>query len=264
MLTPTLLSLALCAVPFQDDEPPLPDPEVVEAALEDLEEAFDSEDPEVRAAAISRNSLVDHPDLIDFLLDAFDDESDSVVEQCIGALRYLEHEDALEGLHRAYRRDKRIRRAPELYASLIQAIGQHQAEESIDHLKDDVFKDPQRAVIRARVLGLAHIRTQDSLEATIELMRRAGDKRIQPYMREFRLGLMVLTGVDHGLSQPGWIAWWNENKREFELPEEQPRLPRQEHETWNRYWGYQYDMGRGTRREDRGNDPEGGTPPIDD
>lgn len=263
MLSTLTLSLALCVCPVQDDEPPLPSRETVEAALEDLEEAFESDESEVRAAAVERNSLVDHPDVIEFLLDSFDDESEEVVAQCIGALRWLEHPDALEGLHAKLRRDKRLRRNHELYASLIQAIGQHASEDSIELLKDDLFKIEERAVVRARVLSLAHIRTPDALEAVMGAMKKAGERKVRPYMPEFRLALMVLTGVDRGLAQQEWVDWWNDNKREFELPEEAPSLPRTQSQQWNRFWGYDYDMGRGTRRENRGNDPEGGPPPDD-
>jgi len=240
----------------QDDELPPIDPKVLEAAIVDLDAGLKSKLAEERSAAILRNSELDHPEIIERIHGALKDDSSEVVGQALGALRWMQHPEALERLHRSLRKDKRIQKQPELLASLLQAVAQHQDPSSVELLEDDVFKNTHRDVVRARILGLGHIRTTDSVEALIGLLKKTDSRKLKPHMESFRVSLMVLTGADHGLASSAWIAWWNDNKKKLEVSAVAPLLPKKEQASWNRYWGYDYDMGRGRKREERGNDPE--------
>ena len=258
MLHFLLTAALLLPAPLQDSrDPDEPDPKVVAAAVKDLEEAFKKKEFEERVAAIVRNSEVVHPDVIELLGQAIKkDKADEVVLESFKALRWMDHPEALELLHRTYKKNKKLRKKYELYAALLQAIGQHGSEESISILADKPFSVQSRQVIAARVLGLGHVRSPKSVEALIGAMRTAGEKRVMPHMADFRTSLMVLTGVDQGTAQQPWIDWWNGNKKSFEVPERPALLPRALQYRWDRYWGYDTDYGRGTKREDRGGDPE--------
>lgn len=257
-LVTILLALAPAAVFPQDDEPELPDPKVVEAALEELAEGLREEEPEARAQAIERAASVEHPDVIAEIADAFDDESDAVRRGVLEALRYMAHEDALEALRRKYRKGKKLRKQPELMALLLRAIAQHRDPESVDILNDNPFSIADREVVRARILGLGYVHSERSVPELMALMRSAKHRDVQRHMEDFRLSLMSLTGVDLGTSQDRWNSWWNDNKREFELAEASHKLPKDDQYRWDRYWGHDRMRARGQKREDRGDDPEDG------
>ena len=102
-------------------------------------------------------------------------------------------------------------------------------------LTSDPFKHLTLASGKARILGIARIRSRDSVEALIKAMRLGGNERNrgrksrvseprQRFMPYARLALAVLTGVDKGTSKDAWQKWWKDNKRSFRISKQRPPL----------------------------------------
>src|SRR5262249_49300774 len=146
-----------------------------------------------------------------------------------------------------------------LYASLLRAIGQHANASSIEVLADDLWGVQDHGVIQARILSLGRIRTVTSAETLLGLMKAAGPNKIQPFMEDFRLALLSITGVDQGASQDLWLRWWNDKKSKLKVPETPPQLPKAMQARWDSYWGGKMYKDRQPRRGERGkDDPEKG------
>jgi len=253
-----MLSLLL-AVPLvlcQDDSVQVPDPKLVAETVERLEKALKSGEKREKTGALDEAGKVLAPEVVKAIARGFKDSDPEVKQATIQALRWMDHPDALGTLHRTFKTDRAIKKDEELQASLLKAIGQHASVSSIDLLADDVFGTIEYGPIRARLLGLGRIRSKESVEALIGLLKSTNQRTVDRYSGDFRLSLMVLTGTDQGPNSTAWIRWWNEHRKEFEVSAERPKLPRAETMRWTDYWGLEEDHGRTKRREDRGDDPE--------
>lgn len=252
----TALVAAVLLVAPQEDSPVPVDEKRLEAALADLEKAFDEGTPEEKVAAMQRNGSIADPDVVDWIERGLRDHETAVRDAAIETLRFNAHPDALKGLEAAYRRDgKRIRKDDlPAYASLIKAIGQHGSVGSIDLLKDDIWEVRDHAVVQARIWSLGRVRDAKAVDALFDLMKSGGRQRIQPFMGELRVALFVLTGVDQGESQDLWLAWWNDNKKGLAIAPDVPQLPKDVAQRWAYYWGEGKVDERGTKRRDRGRD----------
>lgn len=252
------LALPLLLPIFQDDKPTGPTEKQVEASIASLESAFEKKEDEQIATALQAVTPVSHEDVIKV-----------VTKRCLGhrhrdiqragveMLGQLKHADAMEALHKfAKSKRKQLKDDTELYVVLLQAIAKHEHVSSIPVLTKDLFGVPDRMVIRARVLGLGRIRSEESVESLFGLMKKAGRNKIQPYMNDFQLALAVLTHTDQGTSQDLWLKWWNDNRKKYELPDGVPKLPAEMQNRWNRYWGERREYERQKRRGRRGDDPE--------
>lgn len=251
-----LCSLALTL--FQvAPKPALPEPARVKAAVQELDVAFKSGTRDEKLKAIQKQSEVVDAEVAKALGKGLSDKDQDVQRSTIEALRWMEHPAALDELHRAARTRKELRKDPALFAALLRAIGQHASPKSVEVLKDDVWAVVEHGVIEARILGLGQIRTRESVEALMDLMKVAGPQRIQNVMPHFRLALARLTGVDKGQSQALWQDWWNGNKSQLEIAQEPARLARELQFQWDRYWGKEAPYERLEKRSERGRgDPE--------
>ena len=252
-----LLSIALLS-PAQDPEVKPPTEERVEQAIKELSAAFDKKgDSEAKIQAIALSSEVLHPKVIEWIAKGLKDSDDEVCAATIESLRYMEHPDANDVLVKTLRRDKKLRKKPELYEALIKAVCQHADPKSFSLIADFKLNDETRDTIRARIYGIARYRTPEAVEELFDVMKRFGKNKAQPYMGELSTALMVLTGIDQGKSQTAWTRWWNDNKRDLEVSEELPKLPKKTLASWSRYWGLELPEERRKRRGERGDDPEG-------
>jgi len=252
-----LLSIALLS-PAQDPLVKPPSEERVEKAIEELKAAFDKKgDSEAKMQAITLSSEVLHPKVIDWIAKGLKDTDDEVRAATIESLRYMEHPDANDVLVTTLRRDKKLRKKPELYEALIKAVCQHADPKSFSLITDFNLNDETRDTLRARVYGIARFRTPEAVEALFEVMKRGRKGRVYASMGEISTALMVLTGVDHGKSETAWTRWWNDNKRGLEVSEELPKLPKKTLASWSRYWGLEIPEERRKSRGERGDDPEG-------
>ena len=256
-----ILALPLCAGAALPDEPELKlsDPKAVAAALEDLEKAFakKQKDDSLRTAALTRHGRLVHPDVVEFYADAVKHETPEVSQGALEGLRFMKHPDALEELHAVLRKNKTIKKDDERRAHLIKCIGQHRSASSIEVLADDFLQERDRPALNARLFSIAHVHSVESIETIFELMQKAPPAKLQAWMTDIRMALMVLTGADHGTNAQRWSKWWSDNEKRFELSEKPHKLPKEMQLRWDRFWGYDTRYGRGKKREDRGgDDPE--------
>lgn len=262
-------TLALPAAPaprFADPVTRAPDDEVakppskeeIARSLAALKEAYAQETTDLVVGALQTWEGVPAAEIVAELVDVgLDHDEQPVVIGTIEALGHLQHPDALEALHKFLKRNaKRLRGregAPE-FAPLLMAIGRHANEASIEPLVDDIFLEPTREVVRARLMSLGNIRSPRSVEALCDLMRKVDRRKVQPYANDLRLALVVLTGVDRGTDLDRWVQWWNENKKSLEVLEKPPQMPEELQTRWDRYWGKPRQYQRQKRRGERGDD----------
>jgi HEAT repeats len=246
------LLTAVLLVPCLGSE--APDPKRVDEAVADLERAFEEGGAPERVAAMQRQAGVADARVVAWIGRGLRDREVEVRRGAIEALRFTAHPDALAALEELYRKDRGLRKDAETLTALLRAVGQHRSPSSIALLSEDVWGVEDHGVVQAHLFGLGHIRDPRSVEALMGAMKSAGRTEIQPFMEDFRLALMVLTGVDQGPSQDLWIRWWNDNKRDLVVAEEEPALPKMLAQRWAYYWGRGRLDERPRKRGDRGND----------
>ncbi|MHC4375532.1 MAG: hypothetical protein ACYS26_02935, partial [Planctomycetota bacterium] len=113
-------------------------------------------------------------------------------------------------------------------------------------------------IVQARLLSLGKIRSEDAVEELITLMNSAagagagkgkgnggGARSNAAHMEEIRMALYALLEEDAGSSRDDWQKWWNDNKRDFEVSEEEGELEGPLGRKWGQYWE------RTTRNRDR-------------
>jgi hypothetical protein len=245
------------ARPAPPQDSPPSEAEVAEAT-ERLELAFQKGGSPERIEAIGAASDVLHADVVEWIDKGLRDKDPEVQAAAIETLRFMDFPAALEALHACYKRDRKLMKHEELSGALLKAIGQHGSKSSIEILGDDAFGSRNHKAIQARILGLGNIRDPESVEELMGLMKKVGRHKAQPYMGEFRLSLMVLTGVDQGKSVDLWIKWWNDAKRDLVVSEKAPKLPQKDQTRWDSYWGNERQYERDQRRRKRGDDGDGG------
>ncbi len=255
MLSPYLLAVCLLLpVARQDEERRPPDPERVKSAVQELRDAFSKGDAAARIHAIEAGSELLDPDVIAGIDKGLRDEDENVRAAAVTAFRGMDHPAALKALHQELERDKKLELGPDHAVSVIKAIGEHGSNESVAVLTKDVFGQGDHKVAAARILALGNIRTSASVEALFDTMKLAGQRKVQPYMSEFRLSLLVLTGADQGPSQELWMRWWNEHKKELAVLPEPPQLAKADARRWYSFWDRYPKAERQEKRGERGGD----------
>ena len=252
MLTCALLVVLSLSPPRGDATAP-PDPARVEAAVTELAHAFERGASGDRVRALDGQGTVPDARVVDWVARGLRDRELVVRKGAIEALRRNAHASSVAKLH-AHAGEKGLRAEPALHALVLRAIGQHGDPRSVAVLAEDAWSVQDRAVLEARLLGLGRIREPAAVEALFGLMKAAGKQRIQPLMGDFRLALLVLTGVDQGSSQELWLAWWNENKSRLRVAARPGELPPPLRARWDRYWGEGTDAARTARGRERGGD----------
>jgi len=253
----TLLALCLFATQEGTAEKPALRAEDVARVAASLDEAFDSCEVKGIQLALEAARAVPHADVVRGVVRGLGDERAEVKLATLQALRWLDHPDALEALHRAAK-ERRLMKEPELALAVLRGIGQHAQPRSIAVLAHDPFQPGDTMCVRARLFGLARIRTSEGLEAVLGILAAvgpAGQRLIHGRMGDARLALIILTGVDQGHSPDLWEARWRENKKPFRIPTAVPDLPKELRSDWDAFWGLRRMGERETRREDRGQDP---------
>ncbi len=220
-------------------------------ALQQLEQANASGSSSARVQAIRSAAEIADERLVTQVAKALRDADRLVVEAAIEGLRFCEHPAALKALHGALKGGVKLKDDAELAVKVIRAIGQHAHASSVRVLTEDVFETKGYGA-KARILCLGRIQSRESVAGLMSLMRVVGAQEAREFMEEFRIALIVLTGVDKGESQAAWTAWWNDNKRTFELPGEPGLLPKPLLMRWNAFWGLEEVRERSTARDRRG------------
>jgi HEAT repeat protein len=223
----------------------------VEAAVKALRAAFASRDPEVRIAALEEHRVPDR-EVVALLARGLRDDESRVRRAALEALRWTPHSDALRALHRVQKRDTELRSDEQLGPALYRAIGQHADPASIDLLEERIYSETNRAIVRARLWAIGNIRDREALESLIALLRAAKPETVKKYVRDLRVALIQLTGVDQGEVPARWLDWWSDHRRDFEMAEEPPLMPIDLQRRWDSFWGIRRVLPREERREDRG------------
>jgi hypothetical protein len=253
-----LLSILLAAPAAQTREPKPAEPARVASAVAALKTAFEKGKPEERAAAIVAQQEVVEPSVLAWFAKGLKDSDATVRDAAAEALRFARHPAALAALEEALKRERRSGKDVDWLTKLTKCVGQHQSASSVPLFAENAFQPQVAKLIEARILALANTRSRQGLDELIGLMRTVGREKLQPYMPNMRLALMVVTGVDKGVSQDAWMAWWNDNKAKFEIPEEMPALPKDLLTRWSYFWGLDVVRDRPKKRGERGDDPEAG------
>jgi hypothetical protein len=245
------LGLLLPAPAGQDAEPaPGPSDEQVEAAVGELDAAFKSKDTAACVAAIGTAMEVVDPRVIKSVAAGLKDKQPAVRLATFDALGRMAHEDALKELHRHYKSNrKKLRDDAPAFAALFKAIGRHGDASSIEVLADKPWDNIDAAVIKARIYGLGNIRDVAAVEELFSMMNKGkplpGEDA--PFMPDFRVALVRLTGTDQTTNKTLWQDWWRKNKKGFEIVEQPGDMPRDVRLAWNDYWGLEDEQERNDR-----------------
>lgn len=263
---PVLAGMPVAAfVDPQEEEEAVEEPsaEALAKALATLEEALDEREPPALVAACVATGPVPHAQVTRGLekvlkLKLPEEARPEVWRAALAALGEQRLPQSLAVLAKASKR-KDLRSNEAVATALLRAIAEHEHPRAIELLAKDATSTPGQDPLRARILGLARVRTDEALEAVLDLMNRSttgrgrnGGRVLQ--MEDFRLALAVLTGQDHGNDATAWMRWHNDVRRKFHVAEEAPALPKDLDRRWRKYWGLAKPEERGERREDRGGD----------
>jgi hypothetical protein len=239
-----------CALSARAEEPHAA-PDRVKAAVTQLKDAFGKSDAGPRIRAIEGGADVADAEVVGQIARGLDDRDVTVQKAAIEALRFNPHKKSLDALQ-ARARQKAAKEDLTIYAALIRAVGQHGSPSSIDILTENPWSTPDAAVLEAKILGLARIRTNEAVKAVTDLMEIAGPNKIEPFMPAFRLALWSLTGADQRGSRDLWLRWYRENKSKMKVAPEPGSEPPELARRWQRYWakpGTEEPRESGKRRE---------------
>lgn len=238
-------------------EPPAPAPEppsaeTIAATLKSLAEALKTGSPEEQIAAVEAAREVRAKEVVKALVEATEAEIPEVRRAALDSLGRMDFEPALEELKKLAKRARKLLEDDLLCGELYKAISRYGREDNLAMFAKAAFKTDRPQTTRACILAFGKVRTDKCLEELIALMNRAPMAPGQGpqsalHLGEFRLALHVLTGLDEGNERSAWQAWWNDNKKTFEVAPEEPELERGLGNLWRAYW-----EGRETPRGDGG------------
>ena len=181
-----------------------PDAKEIERVVTEIESALAGKETPPKLRALQAASEVPSPVVVKAVTKGFREPEKEVKNAAIQALRWMDHPKALETLHKTFKNDRAIRKDDELTAAVLKGIGQHGDPSSIKVLAGDPFETRFYGAIRARVLGLGMIRDVKSVESLMKMMKLTDQRKIDRYMDDFRLSLMMLTATDQGPSSSAW------------------------------------------------------------
>src|SRR5262249_15132411 len=153
--------LAVCALLLQgsgEAAKPAPTAEEVARAEATLDQAYRAGDAAGIAAALESARVVAHPTVVKKVLEGLADERREVQLDVLQTLRWMDHRDALEALHRLAK-ERKWMKVPELAAAILRGIGQHADPTSVAVLAREPFEPEDFACWRARIFGMARIHT---------------------------------------------------------------------------------------------------------
>lgn len=232
--------IAALALPLVLQAPPQeqkPSPEAIKAAETALHEAFTKGKAADRVAAIESAANVPDTQVAIAIGKGLRSKERDVQLAAIQALRFMPVPKAFDELDAFWQSDMSLmKKDQDLAAKVLQAIGQHGNPKSINLLAHNPFDTPVYPAVRARLLGLANIRSKESLAKIIGMMRLVDLWTDQAYMDDVRLALFRLTGKDLGKDPNQWFMWYENDKSKIEISKDPPQLPKLEQYQWDSYW----------------------------
>lgn len=240
----------------KDEKPKAPTKDQIKAALEELKTAFGKGTLADQFAAIEGAGDTPCDKVAEALGKVLRDPEEECVSLALKALAKMKTPKALPQLTAFHKKDKRLKKNDRMLAETLQAIAWHGDPKTIDLFAKEVLKNTSAQVQKARILGLGMIRSTESVEALIGLMKSSNHKKVQPLMDKVSMTLTVLVGEnDNGKNINRWVAWWNDNKRDLEVDAD-AKLPKSVAGKWNTYWGIKSKGGKVKRK--KGDLPGGG------
>jgi len=227
-----------------------PSAEEVAAVVSPLKAALATDDETTTVEAIHAAADVDDKDVVELLARAAADSSHAVASAALEALGENRHPDALKALHRRFKVDKVLREDETMFVTLLRAIGRHADPSSVSLLMEDPFDHLTLEVGRARIMGLAKIRSKDSVKELVRAMtlaspgssRRSIGAAQEPFMRWGAAAMSILTGADAGRTKAEWLDWWRKHGDKLEVSTTPPRVPASARKEWEDFWGEPYPM----------------------
>jgi hypothetical protein len=248
-----LALLALCLTAASEG-PSQADAQRAKAAVAELEKAWKSESAAERVRAIQANGGVADAEVVKLVARGLRDKEPEVQHAAIEALRRVGHPDALKELQACARDGQALRKDPPSQAALLRALGQYGSASSIRILGEELGPEQDARGLQARILGLARIRTRESLERLFEGLKLAGAQHSEAQLPDYRLALALLTGTDQGNSVSDWQSWWNAHRAQFKVEAQAPALAPDLERKWKVFWGELEGEPRSRKRSERGRD----------
>lgn len=231
----TLLCIFLLRAQAVPKAPPQQPPDAKEVAAR-LKEAIGGDDPGAAASALDEVGHTADKAVVQAVAKGLEHKDPVVRAAALQALRFNRHESALDALLRA-RRSKLLLAEPAEAAEYFYALGQKADPRILPVLAEGPRGgEKDDPALRARLLAIGRVRTRAAVETLMAIMTATGGRRGHPYMRELRLSLLVLTGVDKGPETLEWIHWWDESRKTLEVSAVVPPLPKDVADEWKRLW----------------------------
>ena len=259
------LALALAVAPaapaVDPQEPPRgerndgPSKAEIAAALAALKTGLAAKEPSERIAALQSAAEVVHADVVKAIAKATADPAVEVRDFALDLLGKIDEPTALESLHTYLNKHrKELVDDPDRYVLVMKSAARHRNPKTIPLLTDKMFDTQHHLVVRARILALANLPDKRAVEAVFDIVTKGDRRKVLPHMDSVQLTLLVLLGVDVGTNLDRCIAWWNENKKTYELAAAFPKLPEARLRDWQTFWGLELTYERNKKRGDRGRD----------
>lgn len=233
LVLPLLFALA--------QEPPAPEPAPKEAAAQ-IAAALKDDDVDAAAAVLDELGRRDAKEIVAAVAPALEHRDPTLRAAALAALRYNPNAAAVDALLRV-KKAKAWNEDPEARAEYFYALGQKADARALAILTEDMKSAAKKddPVMRARVHALGRVRSKAALEALVALLSASGGRSGRhPYWNEIHLALQALTGAEHGEQPNDWIAWWNDAKKDYPLPQDPPKLPPAAAEAWDALWADPY------------------------
>lgn len=217
-----------------------------EQTIAELKDAFKGGDETVIEPVIQDAAAYDEPKVIREIARGLRHKSLAVRKASIRALGGMKSKESLNELHKLYRNDKKLHNNPKLFALLLKEIGRHGDKSSLNILLNNPFKHLTLESGRARIYGVANIRTEKSVEELVKVTRKGGGKKRGggissewrgAFRTDMHAAIYILTGEDYGRGQQDLEDWWR-TWRKKKLPRVLPVRPRVPAEISDRYEGF--------------------------
>jgi len=208
-----------------------------EDVAERLKAAFESGGSAEQIAALQESAYFPHPKVVAQAQRGLASRDVEVRLAAMDALGRNAHAAAFEALLAHYQSQRKALRSMERdLPALLSAVARRGDARARAVLTDDVQAQLLAPTIRARLLGLARIRSKESIDDLMTLADTVGFIGMHNHLEDFRLALVVLSGVDHGRSLDAWRAWWRGVKDGYTPPPKAPELNAADATRWREFW----------------------------
>ena len=200
----------------------------LKASAKALAEQLASKEPGVRAEALKAAATNQHALVTTPLIKLLKDKDFATRVAALNALGTREHASERKKAAKAVAsRLSKLSSKPETRTELLQAIDAlHNLAHptSIKPLLDNLTKETDREIARARLMAVANVSSPEAIDGLINLAAKGRNmNRLKDLVRA---ALKDATGENVRGGADEWRAWWKENKKDFDF--ESVRAAREE------------------------------------